>query len=69
VSAPADTLTVSLGGTPFRFAIFQTTTEAEGFDDVTFVTAASPVPALNEMALVALAGLLGLWGMTRLRRH
>jgi hypothetical protein len=37
--APGNLLSVSLGGEPFSFALFQVTTEAEGFDDLAFVTA------------------------------
>lgn len=69
VSAPADTLSVSLGGTPFSFALFQTTTEAEGFDDLTFAPAATAaIPTSSAWGTFALAGLLGLWGLWRLRQ-
>ncbi len=56
---PGDTLVVNLGGVPFRFALFQTTTEPEGFDDLSFLPAV-PAPALGAWMTVALVGLL-LW--------
>lgn len=51
VTSPGNQLTVTNGGLPFSFALFQTTTEQEGFDDLTF----SPVP--EPMTLL-------LWGTT-----
>jgi hypothetical protein len=36
VGPPDDTLAVNLDGAPFSYAVFQTTTELEGFDDLTF---------------------------------
>ncbi len=68
-SAPADTLVVNLGGVPFRYALFQTTTEPEGFDDLSF-TPALPAPALGGRAILLLASLLlwaGLHGIGRIR--
>jgi hypothetical protein len=47
-------LTVSLAS-PFSFAIFQTTTEQEGFDNLTF----TPVPEPTSLIFLA-SGLLGL---------
>ena len=53
---------LSLAGlSPFSFAIFQTTTEQEGFDNLTFTT----VPEPGSYALLAL-GLVAL-GMMRRR--
>lgn len=69
VSAPADTLSVALGGTPFRFALFQTTTEAEGFDDLTFTLAPFAAPSLNVWGMIVLSGLLVWWGRCALRGH
>jgi hypothetical protein len=37
ITPPDNLLSVSLGGTPFSFALFEVTTEQEGFDDLTFV--------------------------------
>ena len=36
VSAPGNVLQVDFGGVPFNFALFQTTTEQEGIDNLTF---------------------------------
>ncbi len=71
VSAPADTLSVTLGGTPFSFALFQTTTEGEGFDDLTFVQSAqiASIPALSGWGVVMLVGLLALLGAVVLARR
>ncbi|MBL8820492.1 MAG: PEP-CTERM sorting domain-containing protein [Planctomyces sp.] len=43
-SSPANRLTISLNGQSFSYALFQVTTESEGFDDLTF-TQAVPEPA------------------------
>jgi len=45
----AATLSVSLGGMPFQWAAFQTTTETEGFDDLTFTVV--PEPAVGGVVL------------------
>lgn len=49
-TSPANQLGVSLA-TPLSFALFQVTTEAEGFDNLTF----NQVPEPTGLALVALA--------------
>jgi hypothetical protein len=66
-SAPADTLSVDLGGAPFGFALFQTTTEPEGFDDLMFTLAPLPAPSLSAWGMIVLSGLLVWWGMRALR--
>jgi len=58
ISAPANLLSVSLGGASFSFALFQTTTEQEGFDDLTFTPV--PEPATLVLLLLGLAGLAAL---------
>jgi hypothetical protein len=63
ISSPANLLSVSLGGTPFQWALFQTTTEQEGFDDVTF----TPVPEPTSMVLLG-SGLLALGARARKAR-
>jgi hypothetical protein len=56
-SAPADTLTLTLANTttPFSYVLFQTFTESESLDDVTF----QAVPEPSSAGLLALAGVLG----------
>src|SRR5262249_11220903 len=58
---PGNLLSVTLGGVPFSFALFQVTTEAEGFDDLTFQTvtgAAVPEPGSLLLWLVGVGGFL-----------
>ena len=64
VSAPANLLSVTLGGPSFSFALFQTTTEQEGFDDLTFV----PVPEPATLLLL-LSGFGGLAALRHTRRQ
>jgi hypothetical protein len=59
----ANLLSVSPGGLPFSFALFQVTTEAEGFDDLTFTPVAEP----GGITLLAL-GLASLVAAMRQRR-
>ncbi len=65
-SAPGDTLAVSMA-TPFSFALFQTTTEPEGFDDLTFFGPFA-APNMNEWGIALLSGALILMGTRALRR-
>ena len=44
LTAPYNLLAVDNGGLGFSFALFQATTETEGFDDLTFTLAPSQVP-------------------------
>lgn len=72
VSAPGDTLSVDLGGAPFSYALFQTTTEPEGFDDLTFTFIPVRAPALSERGAILLASVLvlcGMWAIARLRKR
>jgi hypothetical protein len=58
---PDNLLSVSFGGLPFSSALFQVTTEAEGFDDLTFVTVGStavPEPSSLLLCLVGVGGAL-----------
>lgn len=55
-SAPANILSVTNGGTPFSHAIFQATTEAEGFDNLTFTAVPEP-STLTILAIGLLATL------------
>jgi hypothetical protein len=64
VSSPDNLLSVTLGGTPFSYALFQVTTEQEGFDDLSF----DPVRAVPEPPALALAG-IGLVAMWRSRQQ
>lgn len=64
LSAPANLLSVALGGSSFSFALFQTTTEQEGFDDLTF----TPVPEPGTLLLL-LSGLAGLAALRHTRRQ
>jgi hypothetical protein len=64
VSAPANLLSVTLGGPSFSFALFQTTTEQEGFDDLTF----TPIPE-PATVLLLLSGLGGLAALRHMRRQ
>ncbi len=59
---PGNLLSVDLQGTPFSFALFQTTTEPEGFDDLVFNT----VPEPSALVLAAL-GILGMMACARRR--
>jgi hypothetical protein len=65
VAEPGNLLSVSLAA-GFSFALFQVTTEQEGFDDVTFQLRAAPEPA---SALLVAIGLAGLAGLRRRRVH
>lgn len=65
-SAPGDTLAVSMA-TPFSFALFQTTTEAEGFDDLTFFGPLA-APGMNQRGFALLFVALILLGTRALRR-
>ena len=69
VSAPADTLSVSTS-VPFSFALFQTTTEDEGFDDLVFGAPpqATSIPALSGPGVILLVGLLALLGVAMVLR-
>jgi hypothetical protein len=51
VTAPDNTLHVDLGGTPFSYAVFQTTTEQEGFDNLQF-NQVGEVPEPTSLLLV-----------------
>jgi hypothetical protein len=42
ISSPGNLLSVNLSGTPFSFALFQATTEPEGFDNLTFNVVPEP---------------------------
>jgi hypothetical protein len=54
VAPPDNLLSVDLGGAPFSYAVFEVTTEQEGFDDLRF----NPTPEPSTLMLAALA-LLG----------
>jgi hypothetical protein len=64
VTAPDNTLHIDLGGTPFSYAVFQTTTEQEGFDNLQFNQVAD-VPEPASLLLVA----SGLVAFARRRRE
>jgi hypothetical protein len=64
VMAPDNTLHVDLGGTPFSYALFQTTTEQEGFDNLQF----NQVGEVPEPASLVLVG-SGLVALVRRRRE
>jgi hypothetical protein len=51
ITSRANLLSVDNGGAGFSFALFQTTTEQEGFDDLTFSFAPSVVPEPGGVAL------------------
>ena len=53
VAAPLNLLTISLGGASFSYALFQITTESEGFDNLTF----AQVPEPSSMALLGMGTL------------
>jgi hypothetical protein len=65
LEAPADTLSLNLD-TPFQFAVFQITTELEGFDNLAFGSVGA-APATSNWGLALLAAVFLLWGMRRLR--
>jgi len=54
-SNPANQLSIDLGTKSFSYALFQVTTESEGFDNLTFV----PAPEPSAMWLLLFALLLG----------
>ncbi len=54
------TATLAVGSSPAAFGLFIGPGAATG--------AIGPIPTLSEWALLAQAGMLGLWGMMRLRR-
>jgi hypothetical protein len=64
VMAPDNSLHVDLGGTPFSYALFQTTTEQEGFDNLQF----NQVGEVPEPASLVLLG-SGLVALVRRRRE
>jgi PEP-CTERM motif len=64
VMAPDNSLHVDLGGTPFSYALFQTTTEQEGFDNLQF----NQVGEVPEPASLVLVG-SGLVALVRRRRE
>ncbi|GIW45537.1 MAG: hypothetical protein KatS3mg077_2819 [Candidatus Binatia bacterium] len=64
--APADTLALNFGFA-FSFALFQTATEAEGFANLVFTTAALPAPALGGWVVAGLCGMLVWIGARPLR--
>jgi hypothetical protein len=47
ITSPANQLLVDLGGLPFSFALFQSTTEAEGIDDLMFSTVPEPTALVS----------------------
>ena len=55
-SLPGNLLAVS--GGPFSYALFQTTTEQEGFDNITFTTTAVPEPMTLTLLGFGLSGLV-----------
>ena len=70
-TSPANLLSVSLpGNLPFSFALFQTTTELEGFDDLTFTPAApaAAIPEPGTLALLLVGSLTTGAGVLRRRR-
>ena len=58
-TSPANQLAVTNGGLPFSFALFQTTTEQEGFDDLTFSPTPEPITLLLWGTTMAGLGLSG----------
>ena len=64
VSAPANLLSISLGGQSFSYAVFQINTESEGFDDLTF----TPIPEPSSMLLISLGAICLLSSRTSFRR-
>jgi hypothetical protein len=56
IGLPASLLEVDLGATSFSFALFEITTEQEGFDDLRFTTQVSEPSTLALLGL-AFAGL------------
>lgn len=63
IGLPASLLEVDLGATAFTHALFEVTTEQEGFDDLRFRTVPEPAP----LALLAVGLLAALAGARRRR--
>lgn len=65
VSSPGNLLSVALGGTPFSYALFQATTEQEGFDNLSF----NPVRLIPEPGGLTFLGLGLLAGVLYVRNR
>lgn len=57
VSAIDNQMSINLGGIPFSYALFQTTTEAEAIDNLTFEEVPEPSTVLGTIVMVFVAGL------------
>lgn len=55
IGLPSSLLAVDLGPTSFSYALFEITTEQEGFDDLRFETVGHAVPEPGTLALLSLA--------------
>jgi hypothetical protein len=66
VTAPDNTLHVDLGGTPFSYVVFQTTTEQEGLDNLQFNQVGPEVPEPTSLLFVG-SGLVALVRRRRVR--